>query len=154
MPTFSLFGKSVELQATPATTARTCDESAWLHRRYLTIRLSARTKALRVHTAGRTFPGREPSNEAGAWLLIGDIIQSSSQLASSRALPTANPNSFVAVTHVSEAVLGPGTLLNIGIASAKFGGSGGEFQAEFVAGPPITFKALAGKRWHGAVGSA
>jgi hypothetical protein len=154
MPTFSLFGKSVELQATPEPTARTRDESAWLHRRYLTVRLIARMEALRVHTAGRAFAGREASQEAGAWILIGDVVQSSSQLASSRALPSANPRSFVAFTHVSEAVLAAGTVLNIGIASAKFGGAGGEFQAEYVTGPPMTFRPLVGKHWHGAVGRA
>ena len=154
MPTFSLFGKSVELSATPAPIARTRDETAWLNRRYLTVRISQTTEALRVHTAGKSFPGREASNEAGAWLLIGDVIQASGQLASGRALPTANPIGFTAFTHVSEAILAPGTVLNIGIASAKFGGAGGEFQAEYVEGPPIRFRPLAGKHWHGQSGRA
>lgn len=37
MPTFSLFGKAVELLASPAPTACTRDETAWLHRRYLSV---------------------------------------------------------------------------------------------------------------------
>ena len=154
MPTFSLFGKSVELAAMPAPVAWTRDRTAWLHHRYLTVRLTANTEALRVHTAGKSYPGREASNEAGAWLLIGDVIQSSSHLADSRALPTASPAGFTAFTHVSEAELRPGTILNIGLASAKFGCAGGGFQAEYVEGPPIVFKPLHGKHWHGAVGRA
>jgi hypothetical protein len=154
MPTFSLFGRSVELPATPAPVAPTRDDTAWLFRRYQTVRLLERVEALRVHTAGRAFPGRQASHEAGAWLLIGDLIQSAGQLASSRALPAADPGSFVAFTHVSEAMLEPGTLLNIGIADAKFGGSGGGFQAEYVSGPAITFRPLTGKHWHRGCGQA
>jgi hypothetical protein len=54
----------------------------------------------------------------------------------------------------SRAVLSPGTILNLGIADAKFGGTSGDFQAEYVEGPPINFKPLHGKHWHGAVGRA
>ena len=154
MPIFSVFGKPVELLATPALVARTRDETAWLHRRYLSCRLWGTTEALRVHTAGKAFPGRDASNEAGAWLLIGDVIQTSGQLADSRALPATNPHGFTAFTHVSIAILGPGTVLNVGIAAAKFGGRGGELQAEYVAGPPIIFKTLHGKYWHGSFAHA
>jgi len=154
MPTFSLFGKSVDLEAVPSPNAVTRDETAWLHRTHLTIRLLTQLEALRVHTGGRAFPGRDASGEAGAWLLIGDVIQSSSDLADTRSLPTANPRSMVAFTHASLATVAAGTVLNIGIASAKFGGSGGGFQAEFVSGPPIVFKPLSGKNWHGAAGRA
>jgi hypothetical protein len=61
---------------------------------------------------------------------------------------------MAAFTHVSEAVMAAGTVLNIGLASAKFGGAGGGFQAEYVAGPRVVFKPLSGKSWHGAVGRA
>jgi hypothetical protein len=154
MPTFALFGKSVDLQAVPAAMASTRDPDAWLHRRYLTVRLTAPLDALRVHTAGRSFPGRDASAEAGAWVLIGDVIQSSGDLADTRSLPTTNPSSMVAFTHTSEALLASGTVLNIGIASAKFGCTGGEFQGEYVGGPVIVFKPLAGKHWHGMAGRA
>lgn len=152
MPVFSLFGESVELSATPLPAARTRDETAWLNRRHLTVRLTRATQALRVHTAGKAYPGRPASSEGGAWLLIGDVIQTSGQLAGSRALPTSHPGGFTAFTHVSEALLAPGTVLNIGVASAKFGGAGGGFQAEYVEGPPIVFKPLAGRHWHGRSG--
>jgi hypothetical protein len=61
---------------------------------------------------------------------------------------------MVAFTHTSEASLVANTVLNIGLASAKFGGSGGEYQAEYVSGPTIRFTALAGKHWHGGSGNA
>lgn len=154
MSTFYVFGKSIELAAIPASAAQTRDETAWLHRKYLTVRLLAPTEAMRVHTAGKSFPGRQASNEAGAWLLIGDVIQSSGQLANGYALPTTNPRAFTAFTHVSLAMLGTGTVLNVGIVAAKFGGAGGDFQAEYVEGPPIVFKPIHGKHWHGAVGHA
>jgi hypothetical protein len=155
MATFTHFGKSIELPATMVSpTAATRDRSSWMHGRYTTVRLSMPIEALRVHTAGRTFPGREASSEFGAWVLIGDVIQSSAALASSRALPATNPRSMVAFTHASEARLDLGTVLNIGIASAKFGGDGGQFQAEYISGPPIRFTPIAGKHWHGRSGSA
>ena len=87
-------------------------------------------------------------------MLIGDVIYTASELASSRSLPAGNTRSMTAFTHTSEARLSPGTILNIGLASAKFGGGGGEFQAEYVAGPAITFLPLTGKHWHGRAGSA
>jgi hypothetical protein len=130
------------------TKEKTRDESAWLHRTYLTIRLTDSINAIRVHTAGKSFPGRLASNEAGAWLLIGDIISTSSEIANSRALPKENINVMTAFTHASEAVVSPGSVLNIGLAAAKFSGYGGGFQAEFVSGQPILFKPLVGKFWH------
>ena len=148
MHTVSLFGKSVDLPAVqvPAK-AQTRDQSAWQFGMYTTVRLVERMSALRVHTAGRAFPGRQASAEAGAWILVGDVIQTSSRLANSRSLPARDPRSMVAFTHASDAYAAAGTVLNIGIASAKFGGMGGEFQAEYVSGPVIQFIPLSGKHW-------
>jgi len=38
---------------------------------------------------------------------------------------------------------------NVGLASAKFGGSGDGLQAEYVGGPPMQFTPLRDKHWHG-----
>lgn len=155
MATFSFFGKSIDLPATlVATHAKTRDESAWQHGRYSTVQLLTPLEGLRVHTGGRAFPGRQASGESGAWILIGDVIHTSSALAGSRSLPVDDPQRPVAFTHTSEAFLGVATVLNIGLASPKFGGKGGEFQAEYVSGPPIRFVPLSGKHWHGRGGRA
>ncbi len=155
MPTFSFFGKSVNLPAVLVSNkATTRDPSAWQYGMYTTVQLTGRLTALRVHTAGRTFPGRQASDQMGAWVLIGDVIQTSTDLANSRSLPTVNPRSMVAFTHTSGARLATNTVLNIGLASAKFGGTGGGFQAEYVSGPTIQFTPLAGKHWHGGAGHA
>jgi hypothetical protein len=155
MSLFSYFGKSIELPASLVLVkATTRDNTAWLCGVYTTVRLVKKYYTLRVHTAGRAYEEREASAEMGAWVLLGDIIQTSAQLANSRSLPTYNPNSMVAFTHTSEAILNVGTVLNIGLASAKFGGRGGDFQAEHVSGPSIQFKLLEGKHWHGKAGLA
>jgi hypothetical protein len=137
-----------------ATRAQTRDESAWQYHRYSTVQLVGPFEGLRVHTGGRAFPGRQASDESGAWILIGDVIQTAPVLASSRALPVDDARRLVAFTHTSEAYLGVATVLNIGLASRKFGGTGGEFQAEYVSGPPIRFVPLVGKHWHGTGGRA
>ena len=152
MPTFTLFGKSVELEAVPVTSRPTRDMTAWLNECYISVRMTRALRAIRVHTAGRSFPGRSGSRQEGAWLLIGDVIRTASGIADSRSLPTADPTSMTAFTHTSEAVVAPGAVLNIGLASAKFGGLGGGFQAEFVDGPPVAFVPLAGMHWHGVAG--
>jgi hypothetical protein len=155
MAMFSYFGESIELPAKAVLPgASTRDPDAWMHGVFTTVRFELPMKALRVHTNGRTFPGRDASQEAGAWILIGDIIETSSELASSRSLPAANPKSMVAFTHVSEAQVQMGTVMNVGLASAKFGGKGGRFQAEYVSGPSIHFTPLRANRWHGAAGRA
>ena len=155
MSVVSFFGKSVDLPAVLVSPkAMTRDQSAWQHGMYATVRLIGRMSALRVHTAGKAFPRRQASSEEGAWILLGDVIQTSAGLANTRSLPTSNPGSMVAFTHTSEAHLAINTMLNIGLASAKFGGAGCEFQAEYVAGPNIRFVALAGKHWHGSAGHA
>ena len=155
MATFPFFGRSIDLAAKlAATRGSSRDESAWLHGQYTTVELLKPLQALRVHTNNRAFAGREASREAGAWVLIGDVVQTSSEIADSRSLPTSIPQSMTAFTHASEAYLSPNTVLNIGLASAKFGGMGGAFQAEYVSGPPIQFKLLVGKHWHGKSGTA
>lgn len=61
---------------------------------------------------------------------------------------------MTAFTSTSQANLSTNTILNIGLASAKFGGIGGGFQAEYVSGPTISFTLLTGKHWHGSSGNA
>ena len=155
MPISSIFGQSVDIPAFSVhPKAITRDKSAWQGRTYLTIRLTTTIDALRVHTKGKCFPGRKASSETGAWVLIGDVIMTSSELVNSRSLPANNPQSMTAFTHTSEAILHAGCILNIGIASAKFGGSGGGCQAEYVSGPVIQFNSLVDKHWHARVGNA
>lgn len=153
MATFVISGKQIRLPATQIQElAHTRDRSAWMGGCYITVRLLTSISTLRVHTNGRSFRERPASGESGAWLLIGDVIKTSTDLASSRSLPVQKPDSMTAFTHTSAALIAAGTALNIGIASAKFGGLGGGFQAEFVSGPPIQFTPLAGKHWHGTSG--
>ena len=149
MSVFYVNSRSIELPAVPITPrATTCDESAWQFGRYVTVKLLMPVQALRVHTDGKSFPGRSGSQSAGRWVVIGDDIQTAPEIASTRSLPTSNPNSMTAFTHVNEATLPAGCVINIGIVSPKFGGKGGGFQAEYVSGPAFTFRPLEGKRWH------
>jgi len=155
MATFSFFGESISLPAVqvPAQ-AQTRDKTAWQSGQYTTIRLIGPISALRVHTNNRSFPGRQASAEAGACLLVGDVIHTAPSIANSRSLPVQNPGSMAAFTNTSGAQLAASTILNIGLASAKFGGSGGGFQAEYVDGPAISFSPFTGKHWHGSAGNA
>lgn len=155
MTTFAFFGKTLALPAVkmPANFA-TRDLTAWQSGHFVTVRLTDAIPALRVHTNNRWFPGRYSSAERGAWVLIGDVIQTSSSLANSRSLPVWNSRSMLAFTHTSEAHVEANTVLNVGLASAKFGGRGGEFQAEYVSGPPVQFTLLADKSWHARSGHA
>jgi hypothetical protein len=155
MTTFTLLGRRIDLPAMQASSrGATRDVSAWEAGEYLTIRILAPVEAIRVHTNGRTFPGREASGSIGAWVAIGDIIQTSGQFSNSRSLPTANPNSPTAFTHVNAVRIPAGCVINIGITSAKFGGQGGGFQAEYVSGAHLEMIALTGKHWHGRHGVA
>ncbi|MET0335242.1 MAG: hypothetical protein ABW190_13295 [Rhizobacter sp.] len=155
MATFKFFGHSVDLPATElATRAQSTDDSAWLFGQFVTVQLLKPMEALRVHTNGKAYPDRPASAEAGAWVLIGDIIQTASELADSRSLPGRDPRSMVAFTHTSMARLSPNTVLNIGLASQKFSGQGNGLQAEYVSGPLIAFTPLTGKHWHGVAGNA
>ena len=153
MAMFTIAGKSIMLPAveiSPKATTR--DQTAWQSGKYLTVRLNAPVFGIRVHTNNKAVPGRDASAASGAWVAIGDVIQTSSDLASSRSLPTTSPQSMTAFTHTSEAAIPTQCVLNIGLASAKFGGAGGEFQAEYVSGPPIQFTPFTGKYWHGRAG--
>jgi len=155
MARFWFLGQTVELPAVlVGNRAETRDTNAWQACLYSTVCLTRPVVALRAHTNARAFPGRDASAQAGAWMLIGDVIHTASELASSRSLPARNPQSMTAFSHTSEAHLSSGTVLNIGLASAKFGGVGGGFQAEYVRGPPITFVPLTGKHWHSRAGRA
>jgi len=155
MARFLVAGRAIDLPAIPVTRpAPSRDPSAWELGAYTTVQLVEPVDALRVHTDGRAYPGREASASAGAWLAIGDVVQTSSQLANSRSLPTDDPTSMIAFTHVSEVTVPENCILNIGFASAKFGGLGGGCQAEYVSGPAIRFTPLEGKRWHGRAGRA
>lgn len=143
-------GRTIELPALPLLPrSPSSDDSAWELGAYVTVRLTAPVEALRLHTDGKAFPGRPASQSSGAWVAIGDVIQTSSQIASTRALPTDDPSSATAFTHVNHAMLPVDCVLNIGIAGPKFGGYGGGFQAEYVSGPRIQFVPLKGKHWHG-----
>ena len=155
MPTFSLFGKSVDLPALQVPCRHTSEPSAWEHQIHITVRLTARIEAFRLHTQGRAFSGRHASREEGAWLLIGDDIMTLGEAADSRAFPIDDPTRLVAATHVSIAQLAAHSILNIGLAAKNFRGRGGEFQAEYVEGQtPIRFTLLDGKRWHSHAGRA
>jgi hypothetical protein len=158
MTRFVFGNKSIDLPADavrPSAPSR--DATAWQTGHYTTVRLFHPIRGLRVHTSGRSYPDRPPSNAEGSWILIGDVIQTSTQIAYSRSLPGKLPQSMVAFTHVSEVSLAPGTVLNIGLASAKFSGEiggGGGFQAEHVSGRSPQFRVLGGNYWHGKPGAA
>src|SRR5580765_4483486 len=131
MPTFTLHGQSIELAAwlrpeRKATTQR----SAWLGGTWLTVLTGGDMMALRVHLNGceveTEWRDRVHSSEAGAWLLIGDVVLTSRQIVEQRALPAGT------FSHVSRATIRPNTLLNIGIAAPLFGFNGGGWQAEWV----------------------
>ena len=158
MTRFVFGNKSIDLPAaTVRPVASSRDANAWWAGQYATVRLFQPIRGLRLHTSGRSYPDRPASNAEGSWILIGDVIQTSSQIAQSSSLPGKLPQSMVAFTHVSDVSLAAGTVLNIGVASAKFSGEvggGGGFQAEHVSGPWPQFHVLAGNYWHGNAGAA
>jgi hypothetical protein len=148
MPRFLLAGGAIEFPARHvASRARSGAPDAWVGGHWLTVQVQATTPALRVHTAGRSFPGRPASHAAGAWVAIDDVILTAADLRSSRALPGV-------FTHTSEVLIVAGTVVNIGFASALFDEAGGGAQAEYVGGPLFRFTALPGKYWHGRAGTA
>jgi hypothetical protein len=153
MASFTILGQSVEIPAVSLSQWDTGDRSAWQQGKYLTVRVTAPCVALRAHTNARSFAGRPGSRLEGTWMAIGDVIQTSIEFANSRSLPTNDPTGMTAFTHVAEAHIDVGCVLNIGLASAKFGGSGGGFQAEYVAGPKPRFQQLS-NIWHGRAATA
>lgn len=155
MANFIIAGRSIDLAASlVAPQAVSKDPNAWAMGQYATVRLLAPTEALRAHTNGRAYPGRLASGSTGSWVALGDVIQTSGSFASSRSLPTDNPSSATAFTHVNSVVIPAGTVINIGVASALFGGRGGHFQGEYVSGPSLQFRPLTGKHWHSKFGHA
>jgi hypothetical protein len=155
MARFFVAGRGIDLPAVPASPrSPSSDESAWELGLYVTVQLLSPVTGVRVHTNGRHYAGRPASASAGAWVALGDVVQTSTELASSRSLPVDDPKRMVAFTHVNEAVLPAHCVVNVGLASAKFGGAGGGFQAEYVSGPAIQFAPLAEKRWHAQAGNA
>ena len=154
MALFNIAGKTITLPAVEISPRAKSDQTAWQSGKYVTVRFSAPVAGIRVHTDGKAFPGRPASAAMGAWVAIGDVIQTAPALANSRSLPSANPQAMTAFTHTSDAVIPPQCVVNIGVASAKFGGAGGGFQAEYVSGPLIQFTPLPGKHWHGQAGHA
>ena len=155
MAKFFVAGAAIELPAVPVwPKAASRDLGAWMLGAYSTVLLLSSVEGIRVHTDGRSYPGRPGSSEQGAWVALGDVIVASSEFASSRSLPTDNPKSAVAFTRTADVVLPPHCIVNIGLASPKFGGIGGGVQAEYVSGPPFQFRTLRGKVWHDRVGHA
>jgi len=146
MSTFVVSGRTIDLQAVAHPHIVTRRTNAWLQGGYVTVQLLAATEALRVHTGGRSFPGRPASNLEGAWYAIGDVIETSSQHVQSRALPGA-------FTQVATVTLPPGAIINIGFCSPLFVGFGGGAQAEHVGGPSVQFKPLPNV-WHSRAGRA
>lgn len=155
MAKFFVAGTLIDLPAVPVwPRAGSRDPAAWMLNVYSTVMLLSPVEGIRAHTDGRSYPGREGSSEEGAWVALGDVIVGSSEFASSRSLPTANPKSLVAFTHTAEVLLPAQCVVNIGVASPMFGGLGGGVQAEYVSGPRLQFKTLRGKFWQDRVGNA
>ena len=133
------------------------DRSAWLHAKWVTAKVFSPIEGVRVHTNGRSFHGRPASGSSGRWVALSDetIIATSGEIASTLSLPKSpgdpQPNFF---THASRVVIPAFCVLNIGIASALFGGTGGGWQAEILGDLRPQFQPLTGKTWHGSSGNA
>jgi hypothetical protein len=148
MNTFFVCGVPISLDAVQQDRQGTEHEDAWLRGEYLTLRVTDDMReGVRVHTNGKSFPGRSASSMAGRWIALEDIIDTSHALANSRALPGV-------FTHVAWVVIPSGCVINVGVASPLYGYSGGGVQAEYVSGPRFGFEQAEGKHWHGAVGNA
>jgi hypothetical protein len=103
----------------------TRDLRAWQFNQYVTVRVYAAVHGVRVHTDGRAYPGRPGSRAEGAWAAIGDIIENSTEIVDSRALPGP-------FTRVGAAVISPYSIINVGVCSPLFGNVGGGVQAEYM----------------------
>lgn len=159
MTTFFVGSTKVDLpgvQISPP--AVSTEDSAWLHKTHITLRLSAPVEGFRVHTNGTAYPTGLPfgnkvaprvgSSAKGRWVLIGDgAISTSSEIVSLFSLPGA-------FSHVSKAVIPANCLINVGICSPLWGGVGGGIQAEYVSGPPIHFDQMTDNAWHNTAGHA
>jgi hypothetical protein len=147
MISFLVAGQTIQLPAIPVTQQAESIENAWLDGEWLTVQLTKPVRGLRVHTDGKSFPGREASKAQGAWVAIGDSVLTSNEVVDQSALPGP-------FTHVSEAVIPAGCVVNVGINGPLFGGAGGGIQAQYVSGPPIEFTLLGGKTWMSKAGTA
>jgi len=147
MARFFIGGQPIDLPAVQLVRGSTRDTRAWMHGQYSTVRLLSSVEGVRVHTNGRSFPGREASHAIGAWIAIGDVIQSSQEFEDSRALP----GSF---THLGWALIPEQAVINVGLSGPLFGACGGGFQAEHISGPLVRFNQARGKVWHAKQGSA
>lgn len=146
MATFALSDRSIELPAVMQPRAPTRDLGAWAHGEYVTLKLTELIQAVRTHTGGKAFRGRQASRLEGAWYALGNLIQTSSEYTASRALPGA-------FTRVAWVNLSANTVLNVGLCSPLFGQPGGEAQAEYVGGPPANFIPV-NNIWHSKGGRA
>ncbi|RYF47902.1 MAG: hypothetical protein EOO27_36525 [Comamonadaceae bacterium] len=143
-----LGGIPLLLPAVVEARGKTADRWAWCPwNGYQTVRFVEPYEALRVHTHGKAYPGRAASSATGRWVVLGDIIQTSGELADSLALPTSNPNAKTAFTGQGFAVIPINAILNIGVIAPMFGGRGGGVQGEYVGGPRLTFKQLPDNDW-------
>lgn len=150
MGLFFVAGQSIELPALAVQPrAATRDRTAWRFGDYRTVRFYAPEEGIRAHTAEKAYPGRAASTVQGVWFALADYVMTSNEFADSRSLPTSNANSMTAAPYAARALVVPHCVLNIGIASAKFGGAGGGVQAEYVSGPRVQFIQLPDNRWHG-----
>ena len=146
MASFTFLGRTLDLPAVQAPeNVATREPTAWQSGHFVTVRLVEAIPVIRVHANGNSFPGHYSSPKQGAWVLIGDVGQTSSSLMGSQRLTARNSQSTVAMGQTSEAYVPANTILNIGLASAKFGGSGRELQAEYVGGPAMDLDSLADK---------
>lgn len=142
MAKFSIAGQTVELPAANVAPSRdTRDKKAWLDGEWITVQVEQPIQGIRVHTNGKAFVDREASHAAGAWVAIGDVILTSKEMVDQSALPGP-------FTHVSEAEIPAGCIVNVGFNAALLAGRGGGTQVEYVAGPPFKFTQLGGAYWH------
>jgi hypothetical protein len=137
MARFLVSGQSIELPAIRVARGPTQCERAWMFGQYVTVRLISAVDGIRVHTNGRSFTGRVASGAQGAWVAIGDIIQPSEEFVGARALPGL-------FTHIAWTLIPEQCVINVGMSGPLFGAPGGGFQAEYVAGPAMTFNQAVG----------
>lgn len=152
MAAFAVAGQVIYIPAIRAALKPTSQPSAWLNGDWITVQTTEDIQGIRVHTNGRDLPAtatnafRPASGAQGAWVAIGDVILTSGEMVDQSALPGA-------FTHVAEAVIPSGCVINIGFNGPVLAGSGGGTQAEYVSGPPFKFTQLRAK-WMPRAGSA
>jgi hypothetical protein len=119
---------------------KTSQDNAWLGPRF-TVRLVSELPAIRVHVRGAAGAAaqssRAGSRSVGRWFAIGDVILTRDQYAARHALPGR-------FAYQDEWILPVGSILNVGLASPLFGQTGGALQAEWLGGPPLQSRPIAG----------